>query len=205
MLFLGLVALASIGVPLNALYLQDGRHPAPLFHLAGSEPAPSKAAATPPLPPQRPAAVAQAKSAPTKGDITKAETTHANEKPRDLIGALLDGALPKSPATAARSASGKSAIAKTEGAKTEGAKTEGVKTEGVKTEAGKSDGPNKNVIFAQRALAKLGYALRQDGVLGGTTRQAIEKFERDSGLPVKGELTPRLMRQLSARSGVARN
>lgn len=200
MLFLGLVALASIGVPLNALYLQDGRHPAPLFHLAGSEPPPSKAAATAPLPPQRPAAVAQPKSASAKGDIMKAETTHANEKPRDLIGALLDGVMPKSTATAARSASGKSDVAKTEGAKTEGAKAEGAKTE-----AGKSDLPDKNVIFAQRALAKLGYALRQDGVYGGTTRQAIEKFERDSGLPVKGELTPRLMRQLSARSGVARN
>ena len=67
----------------------------------------------------------------------------------------------------------------------------------------KSDPKNKSVIFAQRALAKLGYSLRQDGVHGGTTRQAIEKFERSNGLPVKGELSPKILRLLGARSGVA--
>jgi peptidoglycan hydrolase-like protein with peptidoglycan-binding domain len=52
-------------------------------------------------------------------------------------------------------------------------------------------------------LAKLGYALHQDGVYGGTTRQAIEKFERSNGLPVKGELSPKILRLLGARAGVA--
>lgn len=64
-----------------------------------------------------------------------------------------------------------------------------------------SDG-TKKIAAAQRALQKLGYVLRPDGVFGGTTRQAIEMFERDRGLPIKGELTAKLARELTAQSGV---
>jgi hypothetical protein len=67
----------------------------------------------------------------------------------------------------------------------------------------KAEETDKKALFAQRALAKLGYNVRIDGKFGGATRQAIERFERDSRLPVKGELTPRVMRQLSSRSGIA--
>ena len=76
-------------------------------------------------------------------------------------------------------------------------------TDAKNTDAKNNDPKNKSVIFAQRALAKLGYALHQDGVYGGTTRQAIEKFERSNGLPVKGELSPKILRLLGARAGVA--
>ncbi len=60
-------------------------------------------------------------------------------------------------------------------------------------------------MAAQRALIKLGYVLKADGVAGAATRQAIERYERDHKLPVRGELTPALMRQLSAASGVPVN
>ena len=60
-------------------------------------------------------------------------------------------------------------------------------------------------MAAQKALLKLGFVLKPDGVFGGTTRQAIERFERDQGMPVKGDLTPRIMRMLAAESGVANN
>jgi peptidoglycan hydrolase-like protein with peptidoglycan-binding domain len=45
------------------------------------------------------------------------------------------------------------------------------------------------VYRAQKALKQLGYnpgAL--DGLWGGTTQRAIERFQRDKGLPVTGEL-----------------
>ena len=70
-------------------------------------------------------------------------------------------------------------------------------------ESPKAAEPSKTVMKAQQALVKLGFALRPDGVLGGTTRQAIERFERDRGLPVKGDLTPKIRRQLMAQSGIA--
>ncbi len=61
--------------------------------------------------------------------------------------------------------------------------------------------PNRTVLLAQKALGKLGYAVKADGVSGGTTRQAIEKFERDNRLPVKGDLSPRVLRELSMAAG----
>jgi hypothetical protein len=61
----------------------------------------------------------------------------------------------------------------------------------------------KLVLAAQRALVKLGFVLNPDGVVGATTRQAIERYERDHGLPVDGDLTPALMRKLSAETGSA--
>lgn len=60
--------------------------------------------------------------------------------------------------------------------------------------------PNKAVLEAQRALVKLGYALRADGVLGGTTREAIEKFERRNAMPVTGELSAKIRRELAAQA-----
>ncbi|NEU11835.1 peptidoglycan-binding protein [Methylobacterium sp. BTF04] len=61
---------------------------------------------------------------------------------------------------------------------------------------------DKSVAQAQRALVKLGYGpLKADGVLGAGTRAAIEKFEHDRKLPVKGEPTGRTLRELASRAG----
>jgi len=46
-------------------------------------------------------------------------------------------------------------------------------------EAAASAAPSKLVLAAQRALIKLGFVLNPDGVAGVTTRQAIERYERD--------------------------
>lgn len=59
------------------------------------------------------------------------------------------------------------------------------------------------IASAQRALNKLGYGpLKADGVMGTTTRQATEKFERAQSLPVTGTLGQRTARQLAAISGL---
>ena len=63
----------------------------------------------------------------------------------------------------------------------------------------------KSVLVAQRALVKLGFVLNPDGVAGAATRQAIERYERDHGIPVHGKVTPPLMRQLSAETGITIN
>lgn len=60
-----------------------------------------------------------------------------------------------------------------------------------------------NRIFAiQQALAKLGYRVGVDGVAGNETRLAIEAFEASRKMPVTGQMSARLTRELAARSGV---
>ncbi len=70
------------------------------------------------------------------------------------------------------------------------------------TETAAPAAPSKAVLAAQRALVKLGYVLNPDGVAGTTTRQAIERYERDHGLPVHGDLSRGIMRLLSAETGI---
>lgn len=71
------------------------------------------------------------------------------------------------------------------------------------SEAPRSAAETRTVLAAQRALVKLGFVLKPDGIVGAATRQAIAQFEHDRGLPARGELTPKILRELSAQSGVS--
>jgi peptidoglycan hydrolase-like protein with peptidoglycan-binding domain len=60
----------------------------------------------------------------------------------------------------------------------------------------------KRVLAVQRALAEAGYAqIRPTGVFGPDTRAAIEKFERERKLPITGQISDRLVRELAALTG----
>jgi hypothetical protein len=59
------------------------------------------------------------------------------------------------------------------------------------------------VVAAQKALVKLGYVVKPDGVMGAGTRKALEMFEQSRKLPLTGDLSPRVTRELSALSGIA--
>ncbi|MDB5643403.1 MAG: hypothetical protein JWN07_2720 [Hyphomicrobiales bacterium] len=63
--------------------------------------------------------------------------------------------------------------------------------------------PAPRIVAAQKALMKLGYVVKADGVMGAGTRKAIEMFEQSRKLPVTGDLSSRVSRELSALSGVA--
>jgi hypothetical protein len=58
-------------------------------------------------------------------------------------------------------------------------------------------------IAAQNALVKLGYSIKADGVAGSSTLQAIEQFERSRGLTVASEITPKLVKQLTAAANAS--
>ncbi len=62
---------------------------------------------------------------------------------------------------------------------------------------------NLRVLAVQKALLKLGYTVRPDGVMGTGTRQALQMFEQSRKLNVTGELNPRTLRELGAKSGIA--
>ncbi|HLJ72757.1 MAG TPA: peptidoglycan-binding domain-containing protein [Roseiarcus sp.] len=70
--------------------------------------------------------------------------------------------------------------------------------------AAKESGEAKRLtLAAQNALIKLGFAIKADGVDGASTRQAIQQFERAHGFIPLGEITPKLVRQLTAAASEA--
>ncbi len=58
------------------------------------------------------------------------------------------------------------------------------------------------VVAVQRALSAFGYGqIRPTGKLGPETIAAIQQFERDHNLPITGQMSERLTRQLTAMKG----
>jgi peptidoglycan hydrolase-like protein with peptidoglycan-binding domain len=63
--------------------------------------------------------------------------------------------------------------------------------------------PAKRLLAVERALASLGYGpLKVDGLMDADTKGAIERFEGDRALPVTGRVSPSLIRELKAISGI---
>ena len=181
-LLFGIGALAAIGVPLNALFFQDGRHPAPLFlTTALSPPAPAPSA--------KPAAASQVADAPAMqidAPKAKAETVRTPAKTESARSESAGAAkiAPKTPAKIA-----------------EPAKHDPI-AQLLNGPARPKEPAESDVLMAQQALLKLGYVVRADGKFTAATRQAIEKFEHDHGLPVKGALTTKIAAQLATRAGL---
>jgi peptidoglycan hydrolase-like protein with peptidoglycan-binding domain len=62
--------------------------------------------------------------------------------------------------------------------------------------------PSKRITAVQRALADFGFGqIKPTGVLDADTRAAVEKFERERRLPVDGQISDRLVRELAGMTG----
>ncbi len=62
--------------------------------------------------------------------------------------------------------------------------------------------PSKRVLSIQRALSDFGYGqIKPTGTYDPETRTAIEKFERDHKLPITGQISDRFVRELAAMTG----
>lgn len=168
----------------NALFLQDRKHAAPLLRAPDPAEASTATAAPPsplPVPVQRPTASA-ASAAPTVAPAP------ARSSGRDAIADEINrvATAPAPERKPARPAPAKSADDR---------------HDPIASLLGTTPEASANVLAAQKALVRLGYVLRPDGVIGTSTRQAIESYERDNKLPVRGELTPKLSRELTAKAG----
>lgn len=165
-----------IGIVVNALVLQHGPHPAPLFGRGQVPPAPPVTAI--PVPPPRPAAL----------DAPAAEqaTTQATGNVATTSTAPLPPTVRPAPA---HEADPLGALIRSGGTNT----------------TGSIPIAEERVAALQRALVKIGLAPRDtkiDGLMGGTTRQAIERFEKKMNWPVTGEPSAKLARVLAAQSGI---
>lgn len=173
----------------NATMTQTGRHPAPLF--AGA-----KVPAAKPEAPKR-----TEPPAPLTTGATRAEAPMPPPRPSgpDAIGSIIRASEgPVKPPEAKRTAE---ARPKPVEARPKPAETKVVSSP---ASAPAKPAPQPRIASAQKALAKLGYGpITADGLLGTTTRLALEKFERDKKLPVTGALGPRTAKQLASLSGIS--
>jgi hypothetical protein len=70
-------------------------------------------------------------------------------------------------------------------------------------DAAASSGPgSRRVAAVQRALTEYGYGqLKPTGTVGSDTQAAIQKFERARKIPVTGQISDRLVHELTAMIG----
>ena len=62
--------------------------------------------------------------------------------------------------------------------------------------------PSRRVMALQRALAEYGYGqIKPTGIVDAETRAAIEKFERERKLPITGQVSEHIARELAAMTG----
>ena len=171
---LGFAAASAIIV--NALYLQSGPHPAPMFGsfvampmtLPGANPLPRPRPIEADVSPFDPKAIetrsADAKTAETKS----ADARGADQKYADPLADLVKSI-----------SGGQSATARPQ------------------PTAAQSGGARR-VAAVQRALTDYGYGqLKATGMVGSDTQTAIQKFERERKLPVTGQVSDRLVRELA--------
>ena len=156
----------------NALLLQAGRHPAPMFGSVITMPAVASAPANP-LPRPRPA----------EADAYQAEPRAAEPRPADPLANLVKttSPAPTVPAGVLRPLVPVPVSSHSDTAAISGA---------------------RRVAAVQRALTEYGYGqLKPTGVAGSDTQAAIQKFERARKLPLTGQVSDRLVRELTAMIG----
>lgn len=207
-----LAAAAAGAILVNALVLQSGQHPAPLF--AGK---PAKIAAEPsaavvtvmprPRPPELEAAKPAATNSRTKGEIVTDIQKELGRKgfydgaADGVQGPKTDAAIRDFEQAAGLNPLGEpsEAVLKTILRSPVRASTSAVKRNDSVAEL---IAPSKQVTAVQRALADFGYGqIKPSGVIDADTRAAIEKFERQRKLPITGQVSERVVRELAAMTG----
>jgi hypothetical protein len=208
-----LLIAAGTAIAWNALARQTSRHPAPFFGTGRSAPAP--------LPPLRPLAEAQPPALPSLPQVppslpplpaptpATAPQRAAHREPASEPARLAEVPIPvarpqtrPAPVTITPPAQQQSIASPTRTASIGDIIRNGDNPPIPPALVGKVE-PDRRVSAGQRALAKLGYGVASDGIMGPGTRQAIERFERDRRLPVTGEFTARTVRELTTASGIS--
>lgn len=202
---------AIVAILINALFLQAGRHPSPMFggSVVTLPPPPAPVAAvTSPMPRPRPAeaaarsvepaAVEPSRPVDVKPVETKpAETRSVEAKPEpkpvpveakqaDPMANLVLKSTAAPPAAAPAPAAAPSSVMRPPAP---------IPTQHL-SPAG------KRIASVQRTLTEYGYGqLKPTGTIGADTQHAIAKFERARKLPVTGQMSDRLVRELGAMIG----
>jgi hypothetical protein len=217
---LAIVVAGAVGaIAVNSLMLQHGPHPAPIFaHVMQNPPPgltrgdvlvrrnnefvlPAPAAAAPPA--QRTAVSeeptgavapmlprARPPEAPPK--VAPAATRPAAMR-KDPISELIAPSQPAAPAPQ---------VAAAQPAPVAAAPTTQVAAAPLSATSPSAPQPSPQIASVQRVLGSFGYLqMSPNGVMGPETKRAIEEFERERRLPVTGQVSDRLVRELSVVTG----
>ncbi|MGM4962053.1 peptidoglycan-binding domain-containing protein [Tardiphaga sp. 1201_B9_N1_1] len=199
----GLIAFAAVSAIIaNAIFLQKGHHPSPMFGSSTVVAFPAPAQVANPLPKPRP--LDAATSSDTKLDSRMLDSKPVNsanepkpslaakpveQRAADPVGNLLKApAPPASPATTG-------AVARPPAAIPNATRTDPL---------GDLITNTRRVAAVQRALTEYGYGqLKPTGNVGSDTAAAIQRFERERKLPVTGQVSDRMVRELATVTGRA--
>jgi hypothetical protein len=196
----GALAVAAIGaIVANALFLQSGPHPSPMFGSVVTLPAPAPSVS--PLPRPRPAEATKAEAAPAEPRVV--ESRIADTKAADI-----------------KAVESKAADIKASDTKAADPLTNLVKATSAAPVATSSiprppapipfpshndnlaPGGSRRVAAVQRALTEYGYGqLKPTGTIGSDTQAAIARFERERKIPATGQMSDRMVHELSAMIG----
>jgi hypothetical protein len=189
----GIVAAAAVSAIVgNALFLQTGRHPAPMFGTVVTLPAPPSIALPSPLPRPRPLAADALPLEPRPMEFRPAEpkgTERTTERPVDppTASALksVDPLTNLVKATTSAPVAPSAAVARPPA-----------------PIPAQHSPASRRVAAVQRALSEYGYGqLKATGTSNAETQAAIAKFEREHRMPVSGQVSDRLLRELAAAIG----
>ena len=174
----GALAFAAVSaIVANALFLQAGRHPSPMFGSVVALPTTGSVSASP-LPRPRPVDARSAEPSP-------ADPKPAEPKAADPLANLVKStnAPAVAPSNTARPPASIPASSHNEMAASPAALP-------------------RRVAAVQRALTEYGYGqLKPTGTVGSDTQAAIQKFERERKIPVTGQVSDRLVRELATVIG----
>jgi hypothetical protein len=183
-LIAGALAFAAIiAIVANAAFMQAGHHPSPMFGTTLGAPARVPVEAANPLPRPRPVEATLKPADAKLADVRPAEVRSAEVKPAAAV----------------------SAIAKTNAAPASVTRPPApIPVSSRSDPVGDLIIASRRVAAVQRALTDYGYGqLKPTGTVGSDTLAAIQKFERDRKLPITGQMSDRLVRELSAATGRA--
>ena len=176
-----LLAIAACGAVIaNALFLQSGPHPAPMFVSTFAIPAAT------PVPRPRPAEAAALPSEPRLAEPRLAEPKLIEPKAMDPLASLVK-ATTTTPLSATPMVPPPATVAH---------------PQAPNAPASAQIIGSRRVAAIQRALTEYGYGqLKPTGTIGADTQAAIQKFERERKMPVTGQVSDHLVHELVAVIG----
>lgn len=203
-----MATVATFAILINALFLQKGPHPAPIF--ATRSLSPHEAAMPPRVQGVQPNAAVETSALARTQMITSIQRELARkgfyDGPADGIwGSKTDIAVRDFAQAAGVKINPEASDSLLRAITTSNARAAGAATAADPAPAdpiAKLIAPSKRVTAIQRALSDFGYGqIKPTGQFDPETKTAIEKFERDHRLPVTGQISDRLVRELAAMTG----